>query len=269
MPSKRPIITLSTDFGLSDHFVAAMKGVIKTICPAAEIIDITHDLRPFDVAEAAFTFGQAWRWFPKGTIHAGVVDPGVGSSRRAILTEAGGHRFIGPDNGLFTTALNQPKSKTRVIVNSKFFVKPVSNTFHGRDIFAPCAAHLAKGASPAAFGNIVIDALRLSLDKPTQVSKRTWSGTILKVDRFGNCITSFRIDEFPWLATNPFVFSVGFEQCARLASHYSDCAFGELTAIAGSSGHIEFSIRESNAAKQLGVAAGAPVELTGWAKDDN
>ncbi|MFN0104733.1 MAG: S-adenosyl-l-methionine hydroxide adenosyltransferase family protein [Bryobacteraceae bacterium] len=265
MATRRPLITLTTDFGSADHFVAAMKGVIFGICPGAEIVDVTHELRPFEVTEAAFTFGEAWRWFPKGTIHAAIVDPGVGSARRPVLVEAAAQYFVGPDNGILTSALSEPKAKAREMTASKYFLPQVSSTFHGRDVFAPCAAHLASGARPASFGKLVIDALRLKIDKPSQTSKRQWTGTILKIDRFGNVITSFRLSDFPWLETNPFVFTVGFEQVALLASHYAQCEYGELYAVTGSSGYIEIVLREANAAKKMGVAAGAPVELTGWA----
>ncbi len=268
MASRNPLITLTTDFGLSDHFVAAMKGVISTICPEARIVDVTHELKPFEIAEAAFTFGEAWRWFPKGTVHVAVVDPGVGSARRPILVEAAGQYFIGPDNGIFTSALTVEKAKVREITASKYFLFEVSKTFHGRDVFAPCAAHLAAGARASTFGKMVTDALRLKMDKPAQTGKRVWTGTVLKVDRFGNVITNFKLADFPWVATNPFVFSLGFDQVARVADHYGACEYGELYAIAGSSGYIEIVMREASAAKQLGVVAGAPVELMGWAKEN-
>jgi len=265
MATRRPLLTLTSDFGVADHFVAAMKGVIYTICPEAEVVDLTHELKPFEVAEAAFTFGESWRWFPKRTIHVAVVDPGVGSARRPILVEAAGQIFLGPDNGILTSALTVEKVKTREITSSKYFLFNVSKTFHGRDVFAPCAAHLAAGARPSSFGKLVADALRLRLGMPSQTSKRQWSGTILKVDRFGNVITNFRLSEFPWLATNPFVFTVGFEQVATLASHYEQCAYGEFFAMVGSSGYIEIVLREAHAARKLGVEAGAPVDLMGWA----
>ncbi len=265
MPTQRPIITLTTDFGLADHYVAAMKGVICSICPDAAILDLTHELKPFEVIEAAFTFGEAWRWFPKKTIHVAVVDPGVGSARRPILVEAAGQYFLAPDNGILTSALTTEKVKTREITASQYFLFDVSRTFHGRDVFAPCAAHLATGVRPSSFGKLVIDALRLRLDKPSQTSKRQWSGTILKIDRFGNVITNFRLADFPWLATNPFEFTVGFEKIAVLAGHYEQCAYGDFYAMTGSSGYIEIVLREAHAGRKLGVAAGAPVDLMGWA----
>lgn len=268
MATRQPLLTLTTDFGTSDHFTGVMKGVILGICPSARLVDITHELRPFEIAEAAFTFGEAWRWFPKGTIHVAVVDPGVGSSRRPILVEAAGQYFIAPDNGLLTSALETPKAKAREITAREYALPAVSTTFHGRDIFAPAAAHLAAGIRPAAFGKLVSDALRLRLDKPTQTSKRQWTGLIQKVDRFGNIITNFRLSDFPWLATNPFVFTVGFEQLAALAANYATCEYGELYAIPGSSGFIEIILREASAAKRLGVASGAPVDLMGWANEE-
>jgi S-adenosylmethionine hydrolase len=266
--ASQPIITLTTDFGSCDHFTGAMKGVIKSIAPRAEIIDITHELSAYEIAEAAFTFSQAWRYFPRKTIHVAIVDPGVGSARRPILVEAAGQYFIGPDNGILTSALEAAKSKARHITNTKLFRPEVSQTFHGRDVFAPCAAHLVQGVPPAKFGKLVGDALRLNTGKVTQTSKRQWSGVIQKIDRFGNCITNFQVREFPWIATNPFVFTIGFEHVAQHAATYAGCQYGEYYAIAGSSGYYEIVLREAHAGKKLGVAAGAPVELMGWAKED-
>ena len=145
----RPTLTLTTDFGLGDHFVGTMKGVILGICPEAQIVDISHDVTPFEIAEGAYLIAQAWRYFLKKTVHVVVVDPGVGTARRPILVEAGGQYFIGPDNGVLSMVYLQEKSNVRLISNEKYFRHPVSKTFHGRDIFAPVAAHLA-GGIPAA-----------------------------------------------------------------------------------------------------------------------
>src|SRR5262249_14690540 len=134
------VITLTTDFGTADHFVGAMKGVILGIAPKVRIVDITHEIAPFDLNEAAFVLSQVWRWFPKGTIHIAVVDPGVGSSRRPILVEARGHRFVGPDNGVFTMVYDSAPHRVRIIANPRLMLPEVSRTFHGRDIFAPTAA---------------------------------------------------------------------------------------------------------------------------------
>ena len=144
-----PIITLTTDFGSGDHFAGTMKGVILGIAPRASIVDITHEIAPYQVGEAAFVIAQAWRYFPKRTIHVIVVDPGVGSARRPILVEAGGHLFVAPDNGVLSMIYGAVKHRVRVISNAKVMLDPVSRTFHGRDIFAPAAAHLVAGVAPA------------------------------------------------------------------------------------------------------------------------
>ena len=150
-------ITLTTDFGTSGHFVGTMKGVILGIAPRARIVDITHEIAPFDLSGAAFAIAQAWRYFPKGAIHVVVVDPGVGSARRAILCEAEGQFFIAPDNGVLSMIYDASRSKVRVISNEKLFLKNVSKTFHGRDVFAPASAHLAKGLAPAKFGGQMME----------------------------------------------------------------------------------------------------------------
>src|SRR5690242_2549854 len=142
----KPILTLTTDFGLSDHFVGTMKGVILGICPEAQIVDISHDITPFEIGEGAYMIAQAYRYFPKKTVHVVVVDPGVGTARRAVLMEAAGQYFVAPDNGVLAMVQSREEgAKFRVITNAKYFLKEVSTTFHGRDIFAPVAAHLAKG----------------------------------------------------------------------------------------------------------------------------
>jgi S-adenosylmethionine hydrolase len=260
-----PIITLTTDFGLSDHFVGVMKGVILGIAPAARIVDITHEIRPFEISEGAFTIHQAYRWFPRRTIHVAVVDPGVGTARRPILVEAAGQFFIGPDNGLLSMIYGkESKHKVREITAEKYFLKPVSRTFHGRDVFAPVAAHLAAGVRPAAFGRLITDYLKLSLDAPTRTGKRVWTGSILKVDRFGNLITNLHIDEFSSVRSRPFELQIGTRKLARLALNYADSDEPDPFVIVGSSGYLEVACNQASAARVLGCGAGAPVELTVW-----
>ena len=150
----RRIVTLTTDFGTSDHFVGTIKGVILGIQPASEIVDITHNVQPFNVADGAFTIAQAYRYFPKKTIHVVVVDPGVGSTRRPVLAEAAGQYFIAPDNGVLSMVLPAQNSRVRHITNQRYFLQPLSRTFHGRDVFAPVAAHLASGIPPARVATI-------------------------------------------------------------------------------------------------------------------
>jgi S-adenosylmethionine hydrolase len=149
----RPVITLTTDFGLSDHFVGVMKGVILDIQPAAQIVDISHGVQPYQILDGAFTIAEAYRYFPKKTIHVVVVDPGVGSARRPLLAEMGGQCFVAPDNGVLSMVFAREKTKVRHITNQRYFLHPLSRTFHGRDVFSPVAAHLAAGVTPAKFGS--------------------------------------------------------------------------------------------------------------------
>jgi S-adenosylmethionine hydrolase len=261
----QPIITLTTDFGLSDHFVATMKGTILGLCPGANIVDITHSITPFEISEGAFTIMEAWKSFPKKTIHVGVVDPGVGTSRRPILLEAGGHYFIGPDNGLFAMIYDRDDSvKVRHLNIDYYFRKPVSRTFHGRDIFAPVAAHLANGVSPSHLGARIDDYLRIHTFWPTRHSKRSWTGQVLKIDRFGNLISNFSEAEYGEIKTRPFSLAIGTEKIQRLALNYAEVPFGEPVAIIGSSGFVEICVNQGNAARLLGCGVGAPIELSLW-----
>src|SRR5690348_2761518 len=164
----RPIVTLTTDFGLADHFVGTMKGVILGICPQAQIVDISHEVAPFAIAEGAYLVAQAYRYFPKKTVHVVVVDPGVGSGRRAILVEAAGQFFVAPDNGVLSMIYARERHRVRAITNGRYFLKPVSQTFHGRDIFAPVAAHLAAGVSAAKIGKAVTGHIQLGFAKPVR-----------------------------------------------------------------------------------------------------
>ena len=257
-----PLITLTTDFGQSDHYVGAMKGVILSICPRARIVDISHGVGAFEIAEAAFTLSQAYRYFPRGAVHVVVVDPGVGTSRRPILAQAAGQYFIAPDNGVLSMIYAREKHRVRAISSVRYFLRPVSNTFHGRDIFAPVAAHLAGGIAPARFGKPIADYLRLDFDKPARTGRRAWTGAILKVDRFGNLVTNFSVEEFPDLDKRAFQMAVGPQRIDAFARNYAERGPGEAFLILGSAGYYEISVSQSSAAKLLGCAAGAPLELT-------
>jgi S-adenosyl-L-methionine hydrolase (adenosine-forming) len=257
----KPILTLTTDFGLSDHYVGAMKGVILGICPQAQIVDISHGIAPFEITEGAYTIAQAYGCFPKKTVHVVVVDPGVGTARRPILMEAAGQYFVAPDNGVLAMIYGREPHKIRLISNEKYFRKPVSRTFHGRDLFAPSAAHLAVGITPAQFGPRIEDYLKPAFDKPQRAGKRTWNGQVLKIDRFGNIITNFHSGDFPNLETQNVSFSVGPQEVTVIAHNYAETAPGELFAIVGSSGYYEISMAQASAAKRIGCMAGGPVEL--------
>jgi hypothetical protein len=256
-----PTITLTTDFGTSDHFVGAMKGVIAAIAPAARVIDITHEITPYEILEGAFVISQAWRSFPNRTIHVVVVDPGVGGARRPILVEAGGHHFIAPDNGVLSMVYDALKSKVRVISNAKLMAREISRTFHGRDIFAPAAAHLARGVAAARFGTLIGDYICAGDIKPARISPTCWRGRILKADRFGNLITNFHIDDFRRVKTLPFEIRTASQRVHRLALTYSEAAIGEVVAIVGSSGYLEVAANQASAANILGCGARSPIEL--------
>ncbi|MCS6953426.1 MAG: SAM-dependent chlorinase/fluorinase [Bryobacterales bacterium] len=260
----RPLITLTTDFGSKDHFVGTMKGVILGICPQAAIVDISHEITPFEIAEAGFVIAQAYRYFPKQTVHVVVVDPGVGTSRRPILAEAAGQYFIAPDNGVLSMIYARETHKVRVITAEKLFLRPVSQTFHGRDVFAPVAAHLARGARPAKLGKLIRDYLRSDFDRPTRTGKRYWTGRILKIDRFGNLITNFPAAEFSVLERRPFELTVGPHSVRRLVHSYAEGGYGELVLIAGSTGFLEIATNQASAAQMIGCAVGAQAELAVW-----
>ena len=259
MPSG--LITLTTDFGQADHFVGVMKGVILGIAPRARIVDISHEIAPYNVTDASFVIAQAWRYFPKRSIHVVVVDPGVGSSRRPLLAEAGGHFFVAPDNGVLSIIYEVSPHKVRVISNSKLMRKEISRTFHGRDVFAPAAAHLASGIAPAQFGKLIRDYVRSWSIKPLRLGEQVWRGTILKADCYGNLITNFHIDEFADIKTRPFELRVGAARIRRLALNYAETEIGELFVIAGSSGYVEIAANQAAAALRLGCSAGAAIEL--------
>ena len=261
----RPILTLTTDFGLGDHFVGTMKGVILGICPQVQIVDISHGVTPFEIGEGAYLIAQAYRYFPKKTVHVVVVDPGVGTARRPILMEAAGQYFVAPDNGVLSMVLaREAGAKFRLISNAKYFLPQVSTTFHGRDIFAPMAAHLAAGVPAARIGKRIEDYLKPGFDKPHREGKRTWMGRILKIDRFGNVITNFHVDDFGDLGLRSFSFAFGPVTVTAMARNYAERAPGELFAILGSSGYYEVSVSQGSAAKAIGCETGAAIELMVW-----
>lgn len=264
-----PLITLLTDFGLKDPYVGIMKGVILGIAPAANLVDLCHEGTPYEIAEAGFTLWQSYRYFPKGTIHLVVVDPGVGTDRRAIAMEAFGQYFIAPDNGVLSMIVREAAQarrskkapyRIREVVNPKLRLPAPSNTFHGRDIFAPAAAHLAAGVKFSALGPRIEDALRQDWDLPVRTGKRFWQGTILKADRFGNLITNFRAVDFP-LVPGMFEMQAGTERIQVARTHFAAASSRELFLMEGSSGYWEISINQASAAKQLGLGCGSPVEL--------
>ena len=256
------VITLMTDFGTSDHFVGVMKGVILGINPQVQIVDITHAIPPQDVHGAAFLVDSTCRYFPTGTIHVVVVDPGVGSLRRAIICQTDTAYFVCPDNGVLSYVLGDDTAH-RVIAlgNTDYWLSEVSNTFHGRDIFAPVAAHLSRGISLSKFGHVANNVVRLPILIP-QVTKTAIAGSVIWVDRFGNLITNLTSDMLESFGMdNGFVIRAGKAELSKLNSAYAESEEGECLAIIGSSGYVEISVNQGSAARILGLKRNDVIEV--------
>ena len=259
----RPIITLITDFGAADHYVGTMKGVILNINPEVEIVDICHQVSPYDIFEAAYALIQSYRYFPSGTIHLVVVDPGVGTGRRPILVIAGQYRFVAPDNGVLSLLFTREESaKVWHVTADHCFLNPVSNTFHGRDIFAPIAGWLSRGVELERFADPITDYTQFSSPKPKRVSENLVKGMTLKVDSFGNLITNISPEDVPELFSEdppPFKIIINSQEITRLNLAYSMGRPSELFAMVGSSGFIEICTNLVSAAKMLKANRGVEV----------
>lgn len=257
-----PLITLTTDFGLSDHYVGVMKGVISTIAPDARVVDLCHELPRYGIAEAAFVVRQSYRYFPAETIHLVVVDPGVGSTRQVLLVEAAGCSFIAPDNGVLSQIFEaEPQHQARTVNIDSFSLKPQSQTFHGRDVFAPIAAYAAIGKPHADFGKTVHNPIRLPKTTPEEIKKGQWRGRVLSVDRFGNVVTSLPAEMLPTDGEKFLLQTETLDVTSSLKT-YSDAKDNEVFAIAGSSGYIEISIKKQLASRQHKIAVGDSVEFS-------
>jgi S-adenosylmethionine hydrolase len=263
--ARNPIVTLTTDFGLNDHFVGALKGVILNIAPEAKIVDICHTVQAFDILDGALALAQSYSYFPPRTVHLVVVDPGVGSARRPIIATSEMHNFVAPDNGVLSLMYaREQRLSVRHITAEHYFLQPVSNTFHGRDIFAPVAAYLAKGVDQEKFGEEVTDYVRFNAPKPKAVDGTTMRGVVLRVDRFGNLITNFTPQDAPALFqanVPPFKLVVGKREVTSLRTNYAEGAPGEVFAIVGSMGFIEIAANRGSAAQTTGAAKGSEVLL--------
>jgi S-adenosylmethionine hydrolase len=256
-----PIITLTTDFGNSDHYVGTMKGVILSRCPQARIVDISHEIPPFSILAGAYTIAQSAPFFPAGTIHIVVVDPGVGSQRKAMLAGAGGQLFIAPDNGVLSLILEEKEpSIVREISNRKLWLESPSQTFHGRDLFAPAGALIASGdVSLAEVGPTLQNAELLPNLNPQNIDSNHWLGLALHVDRFGNVITNFRFRTFG--STNSFTITCKSREISQFYPSFSLAPKGTLFAYPGSSGYIEIGINQQSAAEELGIRPGDSITL--------
>lgn len=262
MPRKQ-VVTLTTDFGISDHFVGVMKGVIISINPEVELVDLCHSVNSYDVFDAAFTLAQSYRYFPSDTIHLVVIDPGVGTARRPILARTMESKFVAPDNGVLSLIYEREESvEVRHITSDHYFLNPVSNTFHARDIFSPVVGWLSKGVEVDKFGDPITDYAKFSSPKPKQVSESLIKGVTLKVDKFGNVITNITPQDVPQLFSDnppPFKIIINSQEVTRLNLAYSMGKPSEIFAIVGSSGFLEICTNRGSAAKALNVSRGAEV----------
>lgn len=263
---RSPVITLLTDFGTEDYFVAAVKAVILTINPLASIVDITHRVPPQDIESGAFTLLACYNDFPAGTIHVGVVDPGVGSARRGIVVRTGAHYFVGPDNGLFSYICDrEPSREVFQLIAEKYFRPNLSSSFHGRDVFAPVAAALSTGVKPHEFGPRIKDEVRLAPLAPVKDRDGSLRGRIIHIDHFGNCITNFTRSDVPdpthvELRVKRRVIRTvrrffADEHSLRPGQH------GAPFAIWGSAGFLELALNGGSAATLLRAHRGDPVVL--------
>ena len=253
-----PIITLTTDFGARDPFVGVMKGVILGICPQATLVDLSHEVAPQDVLEGALLLESSARFFPPGTIHLAVVDPGVGSHRRGLVIGAAGQCFVGPDNGLFTAALAEREWLAVSLENPAYRLAEVSQTFHGRDIFAAAAGHLAAGVALDRFGPRVMDPVRLDFPD-CRFEDGAWVGEVIRADRFGNLLTSVTAERLGDAAG--WTVEVGGRRLGPLVACYADGRAGEPAAIIGSSGRVEIFVRNASARDRLGAERSMPVRV--------
>ena len=255
------LITLTTDFGTCDWFVGTMKGVILGINPGTAIADITHEISAGDIRGGAFALAASYRFFPKGVIHVAVVDPGVGSDRRAIAVRAANSWFVGPDNGLLSWALRNEKiNAIRSLENEAYFLQPASGTFHGRDIFAPVAAHLSRGVPIQKFGPALKDFVRLDWPEP-RARRGRLEGEVVYIDRFGNAITNLEGGLLRGSDGATCEIYGRHRRVCPLKSCYQAVAPKAPVALVGSSGFLEIAVNRGSAEKVLGVSLGTRVAL--------
>ena len=262
------IITLLTDFGTKDAYVGVMKGAILSINPSAVVVDVCHYIDPQDVIEAAYIIKSSYRYFPKGTVHMIVVDPGVGGNRSIVAVELSGHIFLAPDNGVLTLLMDEGEIDTIVRVeNTRYFLNSISQTFHGRDIFAPVGSHISKGVPIEKLGPHLgmQDLMRLSIPQPYLSDKDELIGTIISIDRFGNCISNINEN-----CLNKFVkndsekrleIKIGNTVIKCLSRSYTGVESGCPLAIIGSFGYLEIALNCDNASRQLNVEKGDSITL--------
>lgn len=259
------LITFTSDFGIQGQYTGEVKGSILTLNPEAVIVDITHQVGAHDLLDGAYVISQVYRSYPSRTVHLVVVDPGVGSSRRGVILEADNQFFVAPDNGVLSLVYDQAQVQKVIEIEAEhYFRRPVSPTFHARDIFAPVAAHLSSGISIEAFGPEINDYIRLTLPGEREISPGVWEGFVLHIDRFGNIITSFRPEKIREASGRDFKvsgFSIQGRTVTRHVSHYAAGGEEELFSLVSSSGFYEIASHKKSAAAILQVRRGAKVEI--------
>jgi S-adenosylmethionine hydrolase len=258
----RPVVALLTDFGNRDHYAGTMKGVVLSICPDATCIDITHEIPAHDILAGALELAACYRYFPAATVFLVVVDPGVGTARRPIAAEAGGYRFVAPDNGVLGIVFREAPPKRVVELTERRYARPtVSRTFEGRDRFAPAAAWLAKGLDMSGLGRTLSAWHELAVPEPV-VSDREMLAEVLRVDRFGNLVTNVDRRLFERFAAGGHIeIEVATESVGKVVAAYADAAPQALCALFGSSDHLEIAVNGGSAAERLGLARGARVSV--------
>lgn len=254
-----PLVTLTTDFGTRDPYVAAMKGVMYAIVPRVTITDLTHDIPPHDIMEGALSLAGALPFFPERTVHAAVLDPGVGTQRHPIIILAGGQYIVCPDNGIATCYVRRyPVQDARIIENPRFMRSEISPTFHGRDIFAPAAAHLARGVPLGEFGPKLGRLVELPIPAP-RIAPGRIEGEVIHIDRFGNLITNIAQEDLPKAPALRIV--IGTIRIENLSRTYADMPHGEPLVLIGSTGHLEIAIDNGSAHESLHVDRGQSVQI--------
>ena len=262
-----PVVALLTDFGTRDHYVGAVKGAILEVCRDATLVDVTHEIAPHDVEEGALALERAYGAFPAATVFVAVVDPGVGGPRRGMALEAGGFRFVGPDNGLFSFVLAaHPDAAAREITNAAFFRREVSNTFHARDVFGPVAGRLAGGASLDSLGPPLSEPVLLPIARVLPRGDGEWEAVVLHVDRFGNLTTNVGRAELEQIVSSvggdpTRLVAVVEGSVLPLVRAYGDVAEGEPCALLGSSARLELAANRANASRLLGAGRGTRLRL--------
>ncbi len=261
----RPVVTLLTDFGLRDPFVGIMKGVILGLCPEAAIVDLCHEVPAYHILSGSFLLASAIPYFPPGTVHVAVVDPGVGGPRRPVLARIGAQFFVAPDNGLLSYPMvKDTVGEVRVITAREYLLDRISATFHGRDVFAPVAGHLASGVPLDRFGPVISDAVRLQIPRAHCDSSGALVGEVLWVDRFGNCVTSITQEDLTRFASTPErtvqVHLLG-RLLGQVVSFFGAVPPGGRGATVGSTGHLELFVHQGNLAQEWSVGLGATLRL--------